>query len=395
MLRLYLTAAVILFSVPPGFAAYRSQWQTLSSGGGNSSSSGYSNTAAAIGQFTAGKSVAAGSFSRIYAGYVSEYSEIEDVKLVFYDPSPDVSDISGSMNVKCAITVEAYNNPLATSTIRYSISNSGPGSSSFGAWRSGAGIEKTYNSKKVRFSVTIPTSTAGGESFLPGNSNYIQWRCYDTGGNQAFSGAYNVKIAQIGIEIVQPVDFTSTKPVFEVNFEGPVSGNTISIDVDRIAGGDVIELNGPEGLDSNTGNFKRRWTGGGFEPGQKYSMFVTAQDASGNIYSASSEFEVNKGFVADLIPVPSPFNPSQEDVTIRYVLEDDADVSIAIYNMLGELVKVVANKDRRYAGLNTQDRWSGDSYAGENLANGIYFCEIIAETASDEYRRYISMAVLR
>jgi parallel beta-helix repeat protein len=70
---------------------------------------------------------------------------------------------------------------------------------------------------------------------------------------------------------------------------------------------------------------------------------------------------------------PNPFNPS---TTIHYEIPDDgANVTISIYNSLGELVKTVA--------VGTQDAgrydivWNGTNDSGERVGSGIYFYRLV------------------
>ena len=93
-----------------------------------------------------------------------------------------------------------------------------------------------------------------------------------------------------------------------------------------------------------------------------------------------------------MVPYPCPFDP-KEGTTIRYVLAKDSKVTINIYNMAGRLVKTVIMNEERGAGEHTQDKWFGDNYVREELANGIYFCEIIAEDDDGEHRYYQSLAI--
>jgi hypothetical protein len=71
---------------------------------------------------------------------------------------------------------------------------------------------------------------------------------------------------------------------------------------------------------------------------------------------------------------PNPFNP---DTWIPYMLKEDADVTIKIYNEDGYLVRSL-NLGRRDAGFYISRRraahWDGKNEVGEEVASGIYFC---------------------
>jgi flagellar hook assembly protein FlgD len=71
---------------------------------------------------------------------------------------------------------------------------------------------------------------------------------------------------------------------------------------------------------------------------------------------------------------PNPFNPSTK---IHYEIPDDgANVTISIYNSLGELVKTLA------VGMQEAGRydvvWNGTNDAGEKVGSGIYFYRLVA-----------------
>ena len=74
------------------------------------------------------------------------------------------------------------------------------------------------------------------------------------------------------------------------------------------------------------------------------------------------------GLIALSRPVPSP---SRGDVTIRWQVPVEADVSLRVYNTAGQLVKVLADgkcKPGAYTSV-----WNGTDAKGRRLANGVYF----------------------
>ena len=64
---------------------------------------------------------------------------------------------------------------------------------------------------------------------------------------------------------------------------------------------------------------------------------------------------------------PNPFNP---DTLIRFTLAKDADVSVNIYNIKGQLVKTLVN-DHRKAGEH-QVSWNGMDDNGTPVSSGVY-----------------------
>lgn len=70
----------------------------------------------------------------------------------------------------------------------------------------------------------------------------------------------------------------------------------------------------------------------------------------------------------ELLPnFPNPFNP---ETVIRYQLSDVSDVKLAIYNVLGELVRNLRQR-REMPGLHTV-RWDGRDDAGRPVSSGVY-----------------------
>jgi len=68
---------------------------------------------------------------------------------------------------------------------------------------------------------------------------------------------------------------------------------------------------------------------------------------------------------------PNPFNPS---TTISYNLVQDADVTISIYNLKGQLIKTLVNQHQT-AGLQ-EVIWSGKDSNGRSAGSGIYFTKL-------------------
>ncbi|MFC1724285.1 LamG-like jellyroll fold domain-containing protein [candidate division KSB1 bacterium] len=70
---------------------------------------------------------------------------------------------------------------------------------------------------------------------------------------------------------------------------------------------------------------------------------------------------------------PNPFNP---ETTIKYELPKTSDVSLKIYNILGQEVKTLINQ-RKPAGYHTII-WDGRNKNGIKVSSGIYICRIKA-----------------
>ena len=72
---------------------------------------------------------------------------------------------------------------------------------------------------------------------------------------------------------------------------------------------------------------------------------------------------------------PNPFN---SNTVIRYALSDPADVDLKIYNTTGQAVATLVS-GARPSGVHTV-LWDGHAEYGEELASGVYFMRLAAET---------------
>jgi hypothetical protein len=90
-------------------------------------------------------------------------------------------------------------------------------------------------------------------------------------------------------------------------------------------------------------------------------------------------FELHQNF-------PNPFNPS---TTISFALPRAADVSLAVYNILGSKIRTLVS-DHLPAGDHVVS-WDGTDTKGKAVASGVYFCRIVA----GEYRESRAMVLVR
>lgn len=73
---------------------------------------------------------------------------------------------------------------------------------------------------------------------------------------------------------------------------------------------------------------------------------------------------------------PNPFNPV---TTIRYSLPNAADVSLAVYDVSGRLVRTLVKNAKTPAGV-FEAEWNGTDSAGNPVASGVYFYRLTAGT---------------
>ncbi len=77
---------------------------------------------------------------------------------------------------------------------------------------------------------------------------------------------------------------------------------------------------------------------------------------------------------------PNPFNP---ETTIQYNLKNNSDVTIAIYNTKGQLVRTLVNFSQ--LGGTHSVVWNGKDTNGRNVSSGIYFSTFDANDKEGDY----------
>ena len=111
-----------------------------------------------------------------------------------------------------------------------------------------------------------------------------------------------------------------------------------------------------------------------FDPGQLRNSAVVAGVLE--LQSTPSEFALHQNF-------PNPFNP---DTTIKYDLAESADVTLQIYNVLGQVIRTLVASEVQNAGR-YQIRWNGMDDRGVPVSSGIYFYQISADGKFSDVRK--------
>lgn len=86
---------------------------------------------------------------------------------------------------------------------------------------------------------------------------------------------------------------------------------------------------------------------------------------------------------------PNPFNPT---TTINFSIANSANVKLSIYNILGETVKVLIDKEMQSGNYNVV--WNAVDYSGNKVSSGVYFYELKASSPDGNNFNQIRKMVL-
>ncbi|MFC2133764.1 T9SS type A sorting domain-containing protein [Bacteroidota bacterium] len=173
-------------------------------------------------------------------------------------------------------------------------------------------------------------------------------------------------------EIFSPVyGDTLMNPVFiswsEVQHTSGISGYELEIDgqiineftnekiVELAEGEHTIRIRAVNGLDVK----------GGLSEAVVFFVQTTVSVDSGEEQNLS-EFSLSNNY-------PNPFNMQ---TTIEYVLPRSSHVKITVYNILGQLVKILVDSEKEPGQHRTM--WNGIDQQSRKTSSGIYFCRIVA-----------------
>ena len=129
-----------------------------------------------------------------------------------------------------------------------------------------------------------------------------------------------------------------------------------------------------------------------------HTLAVVVKDVAGNEATAEVTFIV-EGDVLKLVKphnFPNPFRGSK--TTITFGLSQEADITIRIYDFTATLVATVAEDERIPAAEKVEGlEWAGttDTSDGSQVANGVYFCQILAKTDSETKSEIVKIALVR
>jgi hypothetical protein len=128
-----------------------------------------------------------------------------------------------------------------------------------------------------------------------------------------------------------------------------------------------------------------------------HTLSVEVKDVAGNPATATVNFVVEGDDLRLVRPhnYPNPFRGS--NTTITFGLSQQSDVTIMIYDFTATLVATVAKEEPTPASTEVKFEWDGttDAGNGDRLANGVYFCKVLAKTDSETKYEIIKIALVR
>jgi uncharacterized repeat protein (TIGR01451 family) len=95
---------------------------------------------------------------------------------------------------------------------------------------------------------------------------------------------------------------------------------------------------------------------------------------------------------------PNPFDPDRGPgtTTLSFYLPEEADVTIEVFGITGELVATLAGGARCQAGINDEVNWDGKNEDGRVVLPGTYFCRVKARYGSGSTEEAVRrVAVIR
>ena len=122
-----------------------------------------------------------------------------------------------------------------------------------------------------------------------------------------------------------------------------------------------------------------------------------AREANMAVHEFTFFVESEEGPVLASRPINAP-NPFQENTRISFTLTRQSTVSIVIYDMTLRPVRVLVDNEvwdaGEYVGRNAIG-WDGTSSSGEDLARGVYFCQIMVADGFEPEYALLKLALTR
>ncbi|MDR2192642.1 MAG: hypothetical protein LBO62_07185 [Endomicrobium sp.] len=232
---------------------------------------------------------------------------------------------------------------------------------------------------------------------------YVEWYAQNTEGDWRTYTISVEAVAGVIANIIRPLpeEYVSRRPEIEVYIE---TNKTFKLSNDvkmsLFNGGVCISstfYKSTDDTERSSATVKFRYNDAQLGLNTTYTLKVEVSDTDNPPKTTATEVTfhtVKHEGLYQFLPYPSPYNPNLGvPFKIKYAIGEDSQVDVNIYDRAGKLVSRVVPSLKQIAGEYVVD-WNARSYAGDNLANGVYICEIKAKGSKEE-RKYISFAILR
>lgn len=227
------------------------------------------------------------------------------------------------------------------------------------------------NTPVIAFSLNTPLSFGGGNLLVSG----LTLTCKDAGGTPI---NFNSVLSSLSVSVSGiSHSFTAlpSSSKFYAAFASPVTVASSGLTADIKAS---IK---PE---PGTGSFQIH-----IDSASDISRFQD-NDPLREIFIASAEgFPLSSGIAyiggaasgLALAAYPNPFR-SGSSAVISYYISGPGNVSIEIYDIMGNLIKTIAKNSARPAGSRTEDSWDGTDNRGRLVNSGTYIVRVSADSGS-------------
>lgn len=218
---------------------------------------------------------------------------------------------------------------------------------------------------KISFQIYIPSGKAGYFNTLAGfTPNPFNWgmECYFDlgGGGRLFGGSSTPATFSWTADTWQPVEVIVdlTNDLAQFHFNG-LMVHSWTWTAGASGGGSPLRLDANDFFGATAND-------------EMYVDDYAIEDITGIVGIGNNgspvvdEFALHQNY-------PNPFNPS---TTIAYTLKENANVTLKIYNMLGQEVKTLVSAHQA-AGVK-EVAWDGTNNAGAQVASGIYIYRLEA-----------------
>ncbi len=115
-----------------------------------------------------------------------------------------------------------------------------------------------------------------------------------------------------------------------------------------------------------------------------YEVWYSTNSECNGIASNFNQLERNYPSYFSLRNYPNPFNLS---TTISYQLPVNADVTLKVYNILGQEVQMLVNENQNAGSYSAI--WDGKNNSGQQMGSGVYFCRLRSGNSLPETKRMI------